>query len=158
MTTEKTSRSSHQWSLGASLSLLYRSNQIWIQDRSTPLGLLAGSYPFFFHLSHHPGQTQEELSRRIMIDKAFTARVVKRLEEEGFLRRERDPRDGRILRLSLTPQGEAMVPRLHEIMQERMDLLTAGFTGEERRTVTDLLGRMTCNALGLEDVNHVKTG
>jgi DNA-binding MarR family transcriptional regulator len=151
MTTEKTSRSSHQWSLGASLSLLYRSNQVWIQERSAPLGLLAGSYPFFFHLSHHPGQTQEELSRRIMIDKAFTARVVKRLEDEGFLRRERDPRDRRLLKLSLTPSGEAMVPRLHEIMQERMDLLTTGFTDEEKELVKDLLGRMTRNALGLED-------
>ena len=89
-----------------------------------------------------------------MIDRGFTARVVKGLGDAGFLRRERDPRDRRLLKLTLTPSGEAMVPRLHEIMQERMDLLTAGFTGEERRTVTDLLGRMTCNALGLEDVTN----
>jgi len=149
--TTKSSGGSQQWSLGASLSLLYRSNQIWIQERSAPLGVLAGSYPFFFHLFHHPGQTQEELSRRIMIDKAFTARVVKRLEEAGFLRRERDPRDRRLLKLSLTPAGEAVVPRLHAIMQERMDLLTAGFTGEEKKMVTSLLGRMTCNALGMEE-------
>ena len=158
MTTNEDQNLSGKWSLGACLSFLYRSNQVWIQERSAPLGLLAGSYPFFFHLSHHPGQTQEELSRRIMIDKAFTARVVRRLEEEGYLLREPDPRDKRILRLSLTPTGEAMVPRLHEITQERVNLLTAGFTEEEKQTVQELMGRMTRNALSREGFHENKRG
>ena len=80
------------------------------------------------------------------------------MEEEGYLLREPDPRDKRILRLSLTPTGEAMVPRLHEIAQERVNLLTAGFTEEEKQTVQELMGRMTQNALSREGFHENKRG
>ncbi len=80
------------------------------------------------------------------------------MEEEGYLLREPDPRDKRILRLSLTPTGEAMVPRLHEITQERVNLLTAGFTEEEKQTVQELMGRMTRNALDREGFHENKRG
>lgn len=57
------------------------------------------------YLSHNPDATQDEISRRMMIDKAAVARAIQRLEEEGYLTRIPDETNRRKYRITLTETG-----------------------------------------------------
>lgn len=147
MATNKRERSFPPQRMGGRLSILYRSNQMWNQEKMAPLGLMAGSYPFLLHLHQEPGQTQEELTRSVLIDKAVTARTVKRLEGDGLLRRDPDPEDRRALRLSLTPSGEALIPEIRKILDARQEIVFKGFSDTERASLMAFLDRMVSNAV-----------
>jgi DNA-binding MarR family transcriptional regulator len=48
-----------------------------------------------------------ELNRRVLLSQPALSRMVDRMVERGFVRREADERDGRSVRLSLTEAGRA---------------------------------------------------
>ena len=53
----------------------------------------------------HPGVSQIELGQRLRMDRATTMTIVNRLQERGYLRRERSESDGRKQALYLTGAG-----------------------------------------------------
>lgn len=55
-----------------------------------------------------------ELSDRLQIGQANTSTMCKKLEQAGYLARERSPRDERVVLLSLTEKGVAAAERIKE--------------------------------------------
>ncbi|MDD4574200.1 MAG: MarR family winged helix-turn-helix transcriptional regulator, partial [Sphaerochaeta sp.] len=64
----------HQ-SIGRLIAILHRKSQIFTNKALKEFSLTSAEYPFLFALYHKEGQTQEELSSYLYIDKAATARV-----------------------------------------------------------------------------------
>ncbi len=58
-----------------------------------------------------PGLSLNELSERLFAHPSTVSGIIDRLEERGVVLRERDPDDGRGVRLSLTPRGRRLVRR-----------------------------------------------
>lgn len=58
-----------------------------------------------------PGLSLNELSERLFAHPSTVSGIIDRLEERGAVVRERDPADGRGVRLSLTPLGQRLVRR-----------------------------------------------
>jgi DNA-binding MarR family transcriptional regulator len=58
--------------------------------------------------------------------------VVARLERDGLVSRRRDPRDGRAVLLSLTPDGRQVVQARHTDRRARLARLADRLTGQER--------------------------
>jgi DNA-binding MarR family transcriptional regulator len=76
---------------------------------------------------------------------ALTALVAK-LERDGLVTRRRDPRDGRAVLLSLTPEGQEIVRSRHADRMARLSRLADGLNGQERDALTGyarVLGRLT---------------
>lgn len=70
------------------------------------------------------GLTVNELAARLYLDKSTASRVANGLVEKGLLRRERDPGDGRIVRLVATPGGQTVHSTIErELAAEYADLL-----------------------------------
>ncbi len=80
-------------------------------------------------LERRDGVSQGEMSRMFGVDPARVSRVGRALEKEGLVRRERDPGDGRVMRLYLTEAGrkaieqraavdEAVEARVRRVMSE----------------------------------------
>jgi DNA-binding MarR family transcriptional regulator len=61
-----------------------------------------------FHLGAHPGLSVSELSDLMFCDKSNVTRLVQGLEVENLVRRRRHESDGRVHRLFLTSEGEAL--------------------------------------------------
>jgi DNA-binding MarR family transcriptional regulator len=57
------------------------------------------------HINEEPGISSSELSDRLLCDKSNVTRIVRGLENQGFIRREPHETDGRTLCLYLTEQG-----------------------------------------------------
>jgi DNA-binding MarR family transcriptional regulator len=84
--------------------------------------------------------TLGELAAAEQVRPPTMTRLVRALEDEQLVRREKDPSDGRIVRLSATAKGESL---LHEGRTRRVRRL-AGPLGEltasERATLDDAAG------------------
>lgn len=69
------------------------------------------------HVSQTPGISLSELSQRLLCTKGNATRIVKSMENDGYLRREENPDDNRAMRLYITPGGEAL---WREILQAHL--------------------------------------
>ena len=63
-------------------------------------------YYALLHVSESPGLSSSELSDRLLCDKSNVTRIVKGLENSGYIVRKPHETDGRTLRLYLTAQGK----------------------------------------------------
>jgi DNA-binding MarR family transcriptional regulator len=61
--------------------------------------------------------------------------LVNRMVERGFVQRERDARDRRVVLVSLTEAGAAEVRELHEARQRRMAAAVAQLSGREQESL-----------------------
>jgi DNA-binding MarR family transcriptional regulator len=75
------------------------------------IGLTYPQYLAMLVLWEADGLTVKALAERLGQDSGSVTPVVKRLEAEGFVLRNRDPRDERNLSITLTPQGRALRER-----------------------------------------------
>ena len=75
------------------------------------------SFSEFVHLErlwYDDGLNQTELSRRVGIETASSTTVLDALEKRGYIRRERDTRDRRNVRVFLEPAGAEIEAKLLE--------------------------------------------
>jgi DNA-binding MarR family transcriptional regulator len=94
------------------------------------------------------GMEARHVAESADISKATLTGVLKTLEGRGLVQRERDANDGRLVRLRLTPQGEAMMEKLYpefnavesEIISNLSDRKVAAFTSTLRDVVIAVEG------------------
>jgi len=85
--------------------------------------------------------TCADISRELAHDKGSMTRIVDQLEERGFIRRERDKDDRRLVFLILTTAGRAAVNRLVPKLVNYYNDLLEGFSPQEVQLLTQLLTR-----------------
>jgi len=86
--------------------------------------------------------TCADISRELAHDKGSMTRIVDQLEERGFIRRERDKDDRRLVFLILTAAGRAAVNRLVPKLVNYYNDLLEGFSPQEVQLLTQLLTRL----------------
>ncbi|WP_447555639.1 MarR family winged helix-turn-helix transcriptional regulator [Vreelandella sp. EE22] len=72
------------------------------------LGLTYPQYLAMLALWQEDGLTVGALSRRLLTDPGSLTPLLKRLEGDGLLKRERSSEDERVVQLLLTPKGRAL--------------------------------------------------
>jgi DNA-binding MarR family transcriptional regulator len=80
-----------------------------IERLMRPLGLTTHQYTALSVLARHPGLSSAQLARRSFISPQAANEIVAMMERKGLVVREADPRNRRILRMSLTDAGEAVL-------------------------------------------------
>lgn len=102
------------------------------------------------------GLMLSDLSRLLMVTCGNITGMVDRLEQAGYLSRERSPEDRRVTIARLTPEGEALFRR---IMPEYLDLvgrLAGDLRAEEAETVADGCGKLHLRAEELRQADGVE--
>ena len=92
-----------------------------------------------------PGIDQASLAAAISFDRATIGGVLDRLEGKGLVARAVSAQDRRARRLSLTPDGEALLAAVRPVVEALQDEILAPLSGEERAAFTALARK----ALGL---------
>lgn len=128
------------------LSCLYRHTQMYFDQRLKSYDIGYGALAFLMMLYHHDGIHQEEISRKLHIDKATTARAIHKLETGGYIRREPDIADRRAYRIFVMDKALRLKPELHEFSKEWTQQLMADFSVEEQAQAFILLDKMAVNA------------
>lgn len=92
-------------SIGKLITYLSRCIQQELKNVVVPFDISVGEEPYYMALTKQDGLTQDELTKLVKVDKAATARMVKSLEQKGYITRETDPKDKRNKKIHLTERG-----------------------------------------------------
>jgi DNA-binding MarR family transcriptional regulator len=90
------------------------------------VGLSTATWFLLSMLIEEDGISQGEVSHRFEVDPSRITRLAQRLQDEGLLRRERDPQDNRVVRLYITEEGRLLI----EDCQERRERFESRFRRE----------------------------
>ena len=94
-------------------------------------------------LYHEGPLPMKEISRRIHRDKSTLTVLVRKLEELGYVEREPDEKDSRIVRVRLTEKGIAFRALFERISEELRRTLWGDAPDREREDFCRLLADMT---------------
>lgn len=139
-------RSDNQFTVNRFISLIGRCAQIYFDRELSRINIRSGQIRILRALEMKEGINQEYIRLLSHLDKATIAKTIKPLVREGYIERTRDPHDKRSYQISLTDKGREIMPMLKQTIRAWADILTAGFTEEEKRSVDNLLARMSENA------------
>lgn len=125
---------------------IYRCTQIYIDNKLEEFGLTTGSYPYLLVLNTNEGMSQNDISRKLSVDKAMSARTIKKLIELGYVRKEQNAEDVRAYRLYITYKGKSLVPEIVKTIDGWMDILTQGNEEKEIESSIKFLEKVLINA------------
>ena len=91
------------------------------------------------------GLTQSELASQLSIQGASVTQVLQRMEETGWIRRERDAEDNRLVRVYLTEQGREKERSITDQFMKFQEAVFAGIAPRERAFLRQLLTQMHQN-------------
>jgi DNA-binding MarR family transcriptional regulator len=83
-----------------------------------PLDLTYPQYLALLVLWAEDGPSVKEIGAKLFLDSGTLTPLLKRLEAQGYLKRERDKEDERQVRIRLTPAGRALQEKAKMIPQE----------------------------------------
>jgi|LGOV01.1.fsa_nt_gb DNA-binding MarR family transcriptional regulator len=124
---------------GKYIDVIYRHQQILINHHLKSYNMSSGQYVFLLNIHDNKGISQKELSKLIKIDKATTAKALKKLEENGYIHRLVDKEDRRYNRLYLTDKGIEFIPTLIEILDKITETLIVGVGNEQYDETLEVL-------------------
>ena len=98
---------------------------------------------FILQICRNPGLTQEQLAKRLFIDKSTVTRNISRMAKNGFIRREVDSADRRARLLFPTRKAKELYPVIIEYLDEWNDYLTGDLNEEDQESLLRLIRHLT---------------
>ncbi|MFJ4467549.1 MarR family winged helix-turn-helix transcriptional regulator [Streptomyces sp. NPDC089424] len=108
-----------------------------------PLGLTYPQYLLLVALGEHHTVSVKDLVARLQLDYGTVTPLIKRLEANGLLKRERRADDERVVQVALTEEGLAVYQRLSSVPPAIGEAV--GLTHDEIATLQTLVRRLTTN-------------
>ena len=90
-------------------------------------------------IAREPGLTQNGLATRLGLEKSTVSRIAGMLEQRRWVRRVRDERDARFVRLHLTQHGIKANVRIAEARRGKFDRIFRAIPADRRRSIVDSL-------------------
>lgn len=133
------------------ISVITKSTNKYRSDKFKDLNINSCDNAFFLCLNRSPDISQDEISNRVIINKSNTARILARLEEDGFIERKQSENDKRKMKVNLTENGKILIPKIENINNEFEKYLTETLTKEEYELFDKVL-----NKIYIQAVKYVK--
>lgn len=127
-------------------SVMYRYAQIYLNRELKPYNIGAGQHSILMVLYENNGIAQEDITNTLHLDKGTTAKTIKKLVEEGYIIRKKNIDDRRAYKIFLTKKARNIRGDLIRILSRWTDIISTGFTENEREITFGLFGRMAHNA------------
>lgn len=128
------------------LELLFRriNYVIFKKGRSvlSEFGITPPQFTTLSTVSYHDGITMGDLCDHLFLTSATVTGLVDRLEERGFVFRERDTADRRVVRLHITEEGKAVLAKAVEMRRALLARYLEGLETEEKKQLVELLKKL----------------
>jgi DNA-binding MarR family transcriptional regulator len=95
----------------------------WSEEQAQAAGLSPAEHQLLLAIRGHPGPdppTIGDVARSLLLRHHSVVQLVDRAERRDLVRRVPDPRDGRVVRLRLTPLGRRRLRRLSALHIEEI--------------------------------------
>ncbi|SDV48569.1 MarR family winged helix-turn-helix transcriptional regulator [Chitinasiproducens palmae] len=117
-----------------------------VSEELAPLQLTAAQWGVVVLLAEETANTPAELSRLLDYDPGAMTRLIDRLAEKGIVERIDSPDDRRSKMIVLTEQGKQLYPSIRPRIIRAHNTLLRGFSEDEARQLSTLLGKLMENA------------
>jgi DNA-binding MarR family transcriptional regulator len=134
-----------QENLGLLLVRVCRAHHNLAAQVMEKIGLHRGQPPILLALGQQDGMTHSELAAKMEVTPANITNMVKRIEQAGFVVRQRDTADERVSRVYLTDAGQAIQSEAKSLVRQMNEIAFAGFTEEEQTIMRNYLRRIHKN-------------
>ncbi len=134
-----------------SISILYRKSHIWLNNGCAQYSLTAAQAVVILIVCDFKSLTQDEITKRLSLDKSVIAKTVTKLEERGFIIRSTNAKDKRTYDISPTQKAWEVYPFVKEQIDESFQRMTQQMTDKEREEFKRLLFLAAESTLSLED-------
>ena len=131
--------------IGKYVSEIYRSGNKFFSKAYAKYNIGAGQYMFLRVLYNEEGPTQEDLSDILNIDKATTARALKKLEDEGYIYRKKSVDDKRANIIELTQKALDIEEEFFEVHRLWEKKITESLDDNERDLALKLFKKIATN-------------
>ncbi|HJC91527.1 MAG TPA: MarR family transcriptional regulator [Candidatus Mediterraneibacter excrementigallinarum] len=84
-----------------------------------------------FTLHQRSSMSQKELAESLNMTPPSITSAIRKMEQEGYIRRRQDESDQRVMRLALTEKGAACVENVKRVADEMHELIFQGMSPEE---------------------------
>ncbi len=115
------------------------------EQRLRPLGFGMAYLPVLVALEENEGLLQRELAQRAHVEQPTIAALLARMERDGLISRAPDPDDLRVQRISINARAKSRLPEAKARLTEVAEVVTRGFSGQERETFLAMLRRAVAN-------------
>lgn len=107
-----------------------------------PLDLKIGQLDMMINVYRHPGQSQHDLARRLLVGRSSITMLLPELERMGLIDRTPDEADKRVIRLTLTPRGEERLMQALAVYTELIERVMSQTTPEHCELIGDAMRRV----------------
>lgn len=134
-----------------SVSILYRKSHIWLNNSCARYHLTAAQAVVILIVCDFEVLTQDEITKRLSLDKSVIAKTVTKLQETGFIVRSTNAKDKRTFDIRPTEKAWSVYPFIKEQIDAGFQKMTQQMTEQEREEFKRLLLLAAEAAISLED-------
>lgn len=121
------------------ISILYRKSHIWLNNSCARYDLTAAQAVVILIVCDFKTLTQDEITKRLSLDKSVIAKTVNKLEETGFLVREQNPKDKRTYNILPTEKSWQVYPFIQQQIDDGLAQMTQRMSEAEKQEFIRLL-------------------
>lgn len=114
-------------------------------ERLLNVGITRVQWIALYYLGKYYELNQKELGDLMDIKESSVARLVDRMEREGYVTRQKDMNDRRITKLVLTDKGREYREKLLPEGEKMAQIFTKGITNEEISVFLKVIDKMLSN-------------
>lgn len=129
--------------LGRLVGTISRSHYNYLNSRLKDLNINPTQLSFLIEINYKRNINQHDLSTKCSIDKGAVARALRKLEEQGLIKREVDENNRRQNMLSLTETGRKTLEQAMIILDNWEREVYKDITAEEKEITHDVLKKIS---------------
>ena len=124
--------------VSAAIFQLARTHKAYAAQLLRQLDLHPGQEILLMELSGVEHRTQGDLVSTLMVDHSTVAKSLRRLEDGGLVARRPSPEDRRVVIVSLTDAGLALVERVEAVWEQLERSTTDGLSPKQQALIVNL--------------------
>ena len=128
------------------INLVSRSAEIFREEQLRECGISGCQSKYILMIANNPGVSQEDISRMLFVNKSNVARQTSLLARNGFVEKVGNDKDRRAVLLYPTEKLLSSLPKVREVLARWRELVTEGFTEEEKLELQRIKKKMVENA------------
>ncbi|MCT4585998.1 MAG: MarR family transcriptional regulator [Peptostreptococcaceae bacterium] len=110
-----------------------------------PYGITASEVMILKNVYENDGITQDELGEFSLVDRTTISRRIKKLENLGYLRKERDEKDKRAFRIYKTKKANELYELINKTLDDFQATTSKGITDEEKTVILNVFNKAVDN-------------
>ena len=125
--------------------MIARQLRVTFDQSAEQSGLARAQWTLIATVARNPGATQRTIAEALEVREITAGRLVDRLCEEGYLKRQENPTDRRAYCVYLTSAAQPLLDKLDELAKVHETAIFAGFNAEDLEKLDKLLDAIAGN-------------